>query len=350
VGAGGGSIAWIDGGSRLRVGPRSASSYPGPACYGHGGTEPTVTDANLICGRLPTQHFPKNLHLDEEAADRVIEGLAKELEITSTRLALGILRLAELSMAAVVRRQTLERGRDPRDFALIASGGAGPMHACAVAAEVGIPEVIVPSHPGHFSAIGMLLADLRFDRTRQLLMPLRDLDPAWLETVIDELSGEIAALMRTSTAAGEVVFSYSLSLRYRGQHHSLEIAGPSPVDATMIDEISRRFEDEYRRRYGHLNSLDPIEAVELQVIGARRLPRPRLAAHASESTGAGSQARAYFGLDETPVAVTVWERANLGEGTPIPGPAIICEPGATTLIPPDASGTVLADGSIRIRI
>jgi N-methylhydantoinase A len=351
VGAGGGSIAWLDDGGRLRVGPRSANAWPGPACYGRGGTEPTITDANLYCGRLPSGHFPLGLEMDGDAAARAIEALASRAGIPPVRLALGVLRLADLSMAAAVRRQTLERGRDPRDFLLVASGGAGPMHACAVAAEVGIREVLIPMHPGHFSAIGMLQADLRFERTRQLLRPLHRLSESEYRTIVADLAQTVSELLAKSEFTSEVTFAYYLTLRYEGQPHSLVITLPAAPDGVGdIREARALFEKEYSRRYGGFDSQTDVEVVEVQVQGARRLPRPTIERPAVGSGGERSDLQSYFGLAESPVPTTVVDRAALEVGVALKGPCIIHEHGSTTVVPPSCSAVLLEDGNIKIRV
>ncbi len=211
VGAGGGSIAWLENGNRLRVGPRSAGSSPGPACYGLGGTEPTVTDANLYCGRLPQVHLSGSLKLDAEAAEKALTRLADKAGMDARRLARGVLHLAVMSMASTVRRQTLERGRDPRNFLLIASGGAGPMHACDVARDVGVRNVAIPMHPGHFSAIGMLSADLRFERTATIGKVLDDLTREFLLELMQGMRGELVdALSGVGASESDIVFEYAM--------------------------------------------------------------------------------------------------------------------------------------------
>ena len=351
VGAGGGSIAWLDEGERLRLGPRSASSWPGPACYGRGGTEPTVTDANLFCGRLPNDHFPDGLRMDRDAAAEAIGRLAEAVGIPPVRLALGILRLADISMAATVRRQTLERGRDPRDFLLVASGGAGPMHACAVAAEVGIREVLIPIHPGHFSAFGMLQADLRFERTRRILQPLASLDRAAFDAAVDELSREVGELLTASGSPDDVVFSYRVMLRYEGQFHSLSIALPHGKDGHGdVEAAQALFEKEYARRYGDYDRQTDIELVDLQVQGARRLARPRIEPERGDAERTDGVISTYFGLDEEPVSTSVVQRSALRPGDEIEGPSVVCESGSTTVVPPGWHGRVDESGNIRLRL
>ena len=266
------------------------------------------------------------------------------------RLALGILRLADISMAATVRRQTLERGRDPRDFLLVASGGAGPMHACAVAAEVGIRDVLVPIHPGHFSAFGMLQADLRFERTRRILQPLATLDRAAFDAAVDELSQSVGELLTASGALDDVVFSHRVTLRYEGQFHSLDIAlPPGPDGHGDVAAAQALFEKEYARRYGDYDRRTDIELVDLQVQGARRLSRPHLEPERGSAERTDAVVPAWFGLDEAPVDTTVVQRAALRTGDELVGPSVVCESGSTTVVPPGWRARLDEHGNIRIR-
>jgi len=347
VGAGGGSIAWLEDGSRLRVGPRSAGSSPGPACYRRGGTEPTVTDANLFCGRLPAAEISGDLSLDREAAEEALQQLASRLGLEPLRLSLGILQIAVLSMAGAVRRQTLELGYDPRDFWLIASGGAGPMHACDVAREVGIRHVAVPLHPGHLSAIGMLSADLRFEGTRAINQLLSELPPQALLEAMDEIRTELmSALSGVGASDSDVEFHYSLLIRYVGQEHTLKISAPVEgisVPENFTEKFTEAFVAEYKRRFGHANPLAEAEVVHLELVGRRSLPRPKFQAGEYEAKIPHSTELAYFGLDETPVETSILDRRSLSPGDRIAGPTIVCEEGSTFVMPPGTEAVVLDD-------
>ena len=354
VGAGGGSIAWLDNGTRLRVGPRSASSYPGPACYGLGGSEPTVTDANLFCGRLPQQQLSAALRLDHAAADRALTTLARKAGMDARRVALGTLHLAVLSMAGAVRRQTLERGRDPRDFWLVALGGAGPMHACDVAREVGIRHVAIPMHPGHFSAIGMLSADLRFERTWAIGAVLDTLPS---ESLLDSMQRVrkdlVTVLSGVGASESDIRFEYSLLLRYVGQEHTVKI--PAPVDGLQVpadfrELFARAFADEYRRRYGHADELSRVEVVQVELVGRRALPQPTIVPHAASGAGVPDSTLAWFGLDEPPIETPVLDRAAFAAGQMFEGPVIVCEEGSTAVIPPRTHARVLEDLTILVTL
>lgn len=355
VGAGGGSIAWCDESGRLLVGPRSAGSQPGPACYGAGGTEPTVTDANLYCGRLDRQNFVGSLHLDLDAAEAAIQRLADRTGMDPHRAALGIIKLANLSMAAAVRRQTLERGRDPREFTMVAMGGAGPMHACEVALECGIGQVLIPVHPGHFSAIGMLGVNLRLERSEIVSTRLPDLDSTSLRETVgriaDELEKELFFGSDGSLRVGELRIEWALALRYVGQSQTLLVRLADSADGSVpdnVDELLRaEFEVEYRRRYGHIDELSDIEAVELEVTVERVLPRP-VVVGSDVSVGPRSEITSYFDLDSGPVISQVIPRGSLTVGDTFAGPAVIYEQGATSVIPPSAHGVVLEGGSLLV--
>lgn len=355
VGAGGGSIAWCDESGTMRVGPKSAGSQPGPACYGGGGTEPTVTDANLYCGRLDPQNFVGSLQLDMGAAEAAIGRLADQTGMDPHRVALGIIKLANLSMAAAVRRQTLERGRDPREFTMVAIGGAGPMHACEVALECGIGQVLIPVHAGHFSAIGMLGVNLRLERSEILSTRLPDLDSTSLREAVgriaDELEKELFFGSDGSLRAGELRVEWALALRYVGQSQTLLVRLPGKADGSVPQNVAEllraEFEHEYRRRYGHIDELSDIEAVELEVTVERVLPRPTIV-ESDVSGGPRSEIDSYFDLDSGPVTSQVIARGSLAVGDTFTGPVVIYEQGATSVIPPGARGVVLDGGSMLI--
>jgi N-methylhydantoinase A len=357
VGAGGGSIAWIDDAGRLRVGPRSAGSIPGPASYGLGGTEPTVTDADLYCGRVDKDNFVGALKLDPAAATEAIERLAVRLDLDPRRLALGILKLANLSMAAAVRRQTLERGRDPREFSLAAFGGAGPMHACEVAAEVGIGHVVIPPFPGHFSAIGMLGVNLRVDRREVFRGLLGTMSAERLRQILARVTDELGAELRfghggVPGAPSEIVFSYSLALRYKGQDHTLLIPSPEPglrVAEDLADVFRTRFDAEYLQRYGHLDDEAEVEVVEVEVVGERLVPSVEIG-RSEQTLGDTSTITSFFGLGESGISTDVVPRGSLGEGSSFEGPLIVYEEGATTVVPPHAKGRVGANGNLLIDV
>lgn len=336
VGAGGGSIAWLDGG-RLRVGPKSAGAQPGPAAYGLGGREPTITDALVHCGIFHPSIFLADLRLDKDAATAAIAGLAERCGLTTDRLALGMLLLANETMAGVVRRQTMERGLDPTGFTLIVSGGAGPGQACAVAEAVGIRRVLVPPFPGHFSAFGMLQADLRFTRRALLELPLAKLTLDDLRVRIETLTRELEdSIAKDSRFAGKAHAEQSLALRYAGQDHFLRM-GIVPAMLERAEAFHERvlveFARRYERRYGYLDSQSPVEVIDLEVVVQRDLPPVRAEPAGADRHDVKSVACLF---DEASgfVAVAALHRSALAMGEIRPGPLLVYELGSITAVPP----------------
>jgi len=257
VGAGGGSIAWRDAGGALRVGPRSAGAVPGPACYGRGGTEPTVTDANLVLGHLdPDAPLAGGVALDQDAAERAVATLAGELDLDPRETAEGILRVANAEMAGAVRVMTVERGLDPRGLALLAFGGAGPMHGAAVAEELGMSRVVVPAASGVLSALGMVVSERRVDVVDSVLLS----DDGLTQDAVDEAVRELVARARSElgTDGGEVRTAFDV--RYAGQAFELTVAtGTSP------EELRRAFDEAHEGRYGYDDPDAEIELVTVRV-------------------------------------------------------------------------------------
>jgi N-methylhydantoinase A len=352
VGAGGGSISWKDEDGRLHVGPRSAGAYPGPACYGLGGSEATVTDANLVAGRLPAYHFATTISLDPEAGRLSIAHLAASLQLPPMRVALGIIRLANLSMAAAVRRQTLERGRDPREFTMVAFGGAGPMHACEVAREVGIRRVVIPQHPGHFSAIGMLKTNVRLEHREAFPAHLADLEPGRLQDAISR-AGDLVRRRVESESKDQVELTYSLAIRYHGQEHSLLVphqgAGLS-VTSTALRDFRRAFEEEYVRRYGHLDELSELEVVFFQVLAERHLADVSTAGFSVTAERTDEETVACFERYPDGIRTKIISRGALAVGASMIGPCILYEDGCTSVIPPGARAEVASDGSLIVEL
>ena len=335
VGAGGGSIAWRDAGGALRVGPRSAGAEPGPACYGRGGTEPTVTDANLLLGRLaPDSELAGGVELDAEAAGRAVAALAGELGLDQTETAEGIVRVANQEMVRALRVVTVERGVDPRGYALLPFGGAGPMHAAALAEELQMATIVCPRASGVLSALGLVAAGRRRDTARTLLLSGREL-------TAERLSREVAALAegaRTGFEGARIEVTYGL--RYRGQSFELPIPGPPDPDP---DQLAEDFAIEHESRYGYR---DPDGELELVTVGVAATvpgpePRPRAAAGKLEETGR----RARLSGEWVEAAVL---RGEPPVGLSAAGPCVFELPEATLVLPGgweadvDASGTVVA--------
>ena len=335
VGAGGGSIGWIDAGGALRVGPHSAGARPGPACYGLGGTEPTVTDANLVLGRLGAASLlGGGMTVDPEAARRALhDRLAGPLRISVEAAAEGMIRVVNAAMTAAMRKLTVERGHDPREFALCPFGGAGPLHGAELAAELGIGRTVVPLAPGVNSAIGLLMADLREDRTATFVRRLDRTTATELERVFTELEESARERLRLSAnGAGELRLSRALGQRYLGQRYELPVAVESgPLD---LDRIAERFHAEHERTYGYARADHPVEvhsawvAAEVDLQPLRLPPAPRASGHPEPA----AVRRVHFAGQgcQTPV----FPRDALGAGTTLTGPAIIEQLDATTALWP----------------
>jgi N-methylhydantoinase A len=352
VGSGGGSIAWLDPQRRLHVGPQSAGSTPGPACYGNGGSEPTVTDANLLLGRLNADHFlGGELKLDVGAAHRAIERIASPLGYTghhgATEMADGILALATVIMGGAIKQISVERGLDPREFLLFCYGGGGPLHASALARELSIPRVVIPPEPGNFSAIGMLLADARLDLSKTFVGVLDDATVVASQRAFAELEAEARAALAREFGAGALVLERFAEMRYRGQRHNIKV----PISG--LDEaagIRLAFDRDYKRRYGHADARAAAELQALHLSAFTRLRRPELARlPRAQVRSSRHEARpVYFGAGVGTLETQVFERTALAPGFKAVGPALIEEYGSTTLVWPGDSFEVGALGEIRI--
>jgi N-methylhydantoinase A len=359
VGTGGGSIAAIDASGALRVGPRSAGAEPGPACYGRGGGLPTVTDANLLLGRLGADRFlGGEMKLDLKTAERALsEHIAKPLGIDVVRAAEGILRIAATAMSYAVKAVSTERGLDAAAFALIAYGGAGPLHASAIAREIGMRRVIVPRAPGHFCAFGMLFADLRYDRVRTWFARLSDVS-------FDEIEHVYAGLIaqgRKSLAAsgiepGRVVVARSADMRYVGQEHPVTVALPPEVFRRRSREaLKRRFDEEHLQRYGTNAPDEPAEIVSLRATVTGAMKKPPLERIARGGRRPSPSARrgkrnAYFAEFDRAVLTPTYAREELRGGNRIDGPALVEEHASTTVVLPGDRLLVDGFGNLDIEI
>jgi N-methylhydantoinase A len=361
AGTGGGSIAWLDPSRQIHVGPRSAGAAPGPACYGLGGSEPTITDANVALGRLSPEAFlGGGMRLDVDAAIEALRvNLAEPLGVSIDRAAVGILEVATSAMANVVRNVTLQRGLDPREFTLFAYGGGGPVHGTAVAQQLGIKTVIVPQSPGHFSAFGMLMADLRRDFAQTLFARLDSIDLADLRTVLRRLEGEgREALSRAGITGDRLRFEYGADFRYLGQEHSVTVAIPGIEDPangdSIVAEMKRRFDKAHEIRFGHSAPGESAEMVSLRVsaIGAVAKPTPTEIPRGSAQPPASAQRppRRIVYEDCGPATARGFERAQLLAGNVIEGPAVIEEAASTTLLAPGDIATIGSTGYIHIAI
>jgi N-methylhydantoinase A len=331
VGAGGGSIAWRDDIGALKVGPQSAGADPGPICYRGGGEQPTITDANVVLGRLDPHNFlGGTMLLDAEGAARGIEEqIARPLEMKTTEAAQAILDIAINKMSLAVREVSVEKGYDPRDFVLIASGGAGPLHVIAIARELHIPTVIVPLFPSHFSALGMLLADERHDFIRTHYSDLDTLDFARLVAEHDDMVKQARAGLRHAKDAEHQVH---LDLRYVGQEFTLSV----PVTLAQLKKgdrtgIRAAFDKLYEHRYAHSSPDEPVEMVNIRLAMVGKRPKLAFPSVQGGRTAKPGQRPVYLG-GRRPTACPIYARATLRAGSRITGPALIEEHGTTTVL------------------
>jgi N-methylhydantoinase A len=361
VGTGGGSIARIED-DALRVGPQSAGAVPGPACYGRGGDEPTVTDANVALGRLSADRFlGGEMPLDVDAATQALKSrIADPFKMTVTAAADGILRIAVTAMSYAVKGVTTERGLDAGDFALVAYGGAGPLHAVAVAREIGIRKVIIPHAPGVFSAFGMLFSDLRYDYVRTWYTRLDDAAFADLEAVYTTLEDQgRAAIASTSVTPSKVVIKRAMDMRYVGQEHAVTVDLPMSVFAREDRKaIKRHFDEMHALRYGTSAPEERAEIVSLRstVTGLMKKPpqgkitRGQKAPPKAADTG---KRKVYFAEDGKAgrfVDTPTFRRAELRAGNRIAGPALVEEHASTTVLLPGDVLTVDDYGNLTIAI
>ncbi len=337
VGAGGGSIGWRDGGGALRVGPRSAGAKPGPACYGGGGTEPTVTDANLLLGRLAADSkLAGGVSLDVDAARSAIGALAASLGLGEIETAEGIVRIANQEMARALRVVTVERGVDPRRFALLPFGGAGPMHAAAIAAELGIERILCPRAGGVLSALGLCASDRRRDTARTVMLSGADFSAERIAAEVDDLAAGLGA-----EAGAEAAVVYEL--RYAGQAFELPVPGttrPEPAD------LAERFAAAHEERYGYRDPEGEVVLVHIRLAMVTRSARPKLAAAPDGQLDQGSRAVRFEGeWMQAPVL-----RGELPVGFSVDGPAVFELPEATFALPPGWRAAVDGTGTIRAEV
>lgn len=350
VGAGGGSIAWLDTGGMLQVGPRSAGANPGPACYGFGGTEATTTDANVVRGLIRPGHFLGGaLDLDVEAAEHAVAGVAGKIGGEPDQTAENIARIADVTMANALRLVSTERGYDPRQYTLVAYGGAGPLHAAGVAEQLNITRVLIPPFPGLLSAFGLLAGQFQRDFARTRVTPLDDDGYRSLESAFGSLREDARAETRSfdvDPAACEE--SLALDMRYRGQGFELTLPiSTSDLEIGTAAELASRFHNYHRERYGHATPNEPVEIVTLRLTLSRPFDAPsRLRAHSGDELAVDS---ASIVIDGRQTTCRFYWRASLPEHFSDSGPVVIEEPTATTYVPPgwnvrvDASTNLLLE-------
>lgn len=348
VGAGGGSLAYVAQGG-LRVGPKSAGAQPGPACYDRGGEQPTVTDANLAVGRIdPGRFLGGKMQLRDDLAGAALGRVADALSLDQRVLAEGVLDVINAKMAQAIRALTVERGIEPRDFALVAFGGAGALHAAAIATALGIDEVVVPAMAGAFSAWGMLQSPYRQDFSRPFVVRLTEIDGASVEEAFASLAQEAVEAMRGGGPIdAELQRVRAIDLRYVGQEYTLSVVVPDGVEgADLLPSVVSAFHDEYRRRYGHASPEAPVESVNLRLTALVEVAR----AFSDLPVGTPDPSRP---TSETPVVfdrevhpTTRLERGDLAVGERLVGPLIIDEPTSTSIVPPGWGLTVDRTGAM----
>jgi N-methylhydantoinase A len=351
VGAGGGSIAWIDKGGGLRVGPKSSGADPGPICYDHGGMDPTLTDANLLLGRINPDYF-----LDGEmdlaigkTRELFAEQIAEPLNLSIEEAALSVVEVANASLAREIRRVTVERGNDPGDFALVSFGGAGPLQAPEVAQEMDMDAVVVPRNPGVLSARGLLVADIRIDESEAYPREAPDADI--LGTRLTDLEDDLLERVRGQGYEEDVVtIERAVDARYEGQSYELTVPVPEgDIDEGILDAIIERFHKTHEQRYGHAMRDESVEFVTLRANAT--VPTPLLK---DEPTAGDRDAhrgeREVFFPDEEFLETTLYERTALEPGKEVSGPAIFEESGSTSIVPPETTAWVTEHGNIVIEL
>ncbi len=357
IGAGGGSIAWVDSGGALRVGPMSAGADPGPVCYNNGGTQPTITDANLVLGRINPHNFlGGEITLDVEGARRAIrEHCAAKLGMDVIAAAHGIVEIANAAMINALRLVSVQRGYDPRDFVLIAFGGAGPLHANRLAAELQVPTTIIPMSPGIFSALGLLVTDLKHDYATTLIQRTDSLDADRVEAAFERMEREgRAVLAREDIAEQDMQFARQVEMRYVGQSYELALPLPNhaltPADVAALLE---QFHREHARAYGFSAPGEPTEFVNLRLTALGKITKPELHALKNKNPDPSAARResrqVYFAERSGFVDCAIYDRYRLGAGAVIPGPAIVEEFDSTTVIHPGYHARVDDYGNLLIR-
>ena len=360
IGAGGGSIAYVDSGGAFRVGPRSAGAEPGPACYAKGGSEPTVTDAQVILGRLdPDQFLGGGIKIDPDLSRRAIQDhLCTKLDLSLTDAALGVLRVVNSNMALAIRANSVAKGVDPRDYALAAFGGAGPLHAVALASDVAAKEVIVPPAPGINAAIGLLATDVQYEYTRSVLVVLTTVDQAGLDSLnarLEELMAEAAAALTADGVPLErQAFARIAECRYQGQGFELRALMPeAPLSVENCHVVIDNFHHQHTLDYGHAFEDTPVETITLRVIGTAKTDP---VAWSPLKTGTGrnpAAARLYARPTTFDGGATVetprYDRTKLRAGQVIDGPAIVVQHDSTTLIPPGYEAIVSEYGNLHVK-
>jgi N-methylhydantoinase A len=358
IGAGGGSIAYVDTGGTFRVGPESAGAEPGPAAYGRGGTRPTVTDANVVLGRLDKDNFLGGaMPLDADAAAKAIEALAAELGLSRLEAAEGTLTVVNSNMANAIRSKTVQKGIDPRDYALVAFGGAGPLHGAEVARMLGIPEVIVPRYPGITSAMGLLTTDLKYDIVRTEFQVSTSFDRDRLNREFKAMrEALVAQFAADGIAARTIRFERNADARYIGQGYELRVGiADGALGRAALNRMVAEFHETHRREYGHAFAESPVEIVNIRLTGVAPVPKigkikaPR---GGSLKSALVKRDRSVFRHRDRLQAfdTAFYRRELLPIKTPVKGPAIILQTDSTTVVPPGCTITADESGNLVMKV
>ena len=352
IGAGGGSLAWIDDAGSLHNGPQSAGADPGPACYGRGNTTPTNTDANLALGRLGTQLAGGQIVLDKAASETAVRsGVAEPLGMSPVAAAKAIVSVANANMADAVRLISISRGYDPRDFALVAFGGAGALHGVALAKELSIPTVIVPPNPGVTSALGCLLVDVRHDLSQTYLALAAEADPADIEARFAEMEAEAKRrLVKEGVAEADMVLQRTIDMMYQGQWRSLQVPVAAPF--TSVPDAVNAFHADHDREYAFRRDDTPVELFRLNLAAIGTVAKAELMRHAANGAKAVAETSRMVDFDEVEGAVEtpIYSHEGLPAGVTIEGPAIVEQLDSTTVIPPGVRAEVDEWLNIRIHV
>lgn len=358
VGTGGGSIAWLDAAGGLKVGPLSAGSAPGPVCYGKGGTEPTITDANLVLGRLDGNNFlGGQMTLDLDAARKAIkEKIADPLGLSIEEAALGIIKIADTKMSLTVREVSVQKGHDPRNFVMIATGGGGPLHGVSIARELSLPTVIIPELPGTFSALGMLMSNVRHDFVRTMILRLAEAPADLVTDVFEEMGREASQRLKADgVLPGNAVLTRNLDLRYQGQEYTLTVPVPAgKIDAAALKAARDKFDELHRAQYSHSAPNEAVEIVNLRLaaIGTMGAELDVFSApmnNEHKRSGKPKGKRTVW-FESGAFDCDLYERDELIPGVEIKGPVVIEERVSTTIVHPGSTACLAPTGPIIITV
>jgi N-methylhydantoinase A len=353
--AGGGTIAWVDAGGALKVGPISAGAIPGPACYDMGGQDPTITDANLVLGRLnPNYILGGTMKVNGQLSIETIEEkICNQTELNVLQAAVGIVGIVNSTMAKILRIVSVERGHDPRDFTLIAFGGAGPMHACALAEDLGISKIVIPPSPGFFSALGMLTADFKYHSTHPILKSFDEVDPTSIEEMYKEMEDKDRRIMeKGNTTFLDTFCVRQVDMRYQGQAFELIVPTSRPFDEARLKQLILAFHDKHRSVYGYAIDGSAVELVNLRLetIGVTSKPnlRKALLGKPDASEALKTIRSVFFEDSKIYTECPIYDRQRLTPGNVVEGPVIIEQYDATTVIYPRWNGFVGEYGELTV--